>query len=117
MMLNVYSFYDSAAKAYTQPFFLHNDGLAIRAFQSNVNDESGNNNIANNPDQFTLYRIGQYDDVNGELIPTTPESLGNGVKYQDKIKVTDKHMNAIFDEIKEIKEALGLNIRVETEVN
>ena len=62
MKLNVYSIHDSAAKAFTQPFFMHNDGLAIRAFQGNVNSKEGNN-ISDHPDQFTLYKIGEFDDV------------------------------------------------------
>lgn len=111
MELNVYSFYDSAAKAYTQPFFLHNDGLAIRAFQNNINDTSGNNNIANNPDQFTLYKIGTFDDIDGNINAIVPESLGNGLKYVEKVKVTDKDLQAIYDQLATINNALGVNIK------
>lgn len=85
MKLNVYSIYDSAATAYTQPFFMHNDGLAVRAFQGNVNTTDSNINL--NPDQFTLFQIGTYDDNSGELISITPKSLGNGLQYKEK---TDK---------------------------
>jgi hypothetical protein len=82
MKLNVYSIYDSAAKAYTQPFFMHNDGLAIRAFQDNVN--APDNNIANHPDQFTLFCIGEYDDSSGELSKSTVRSLGTGLEYKNQ---------------------------------
>lgn len=81
MKLNIYSIYDSAAKAYATPFFMQNDGLAIRAFQSNVNSNE-ENNISKYPDQFTLFRVGEYDDENGLITSESPESLGNALTFK-----------------------------------
>lgn len=66
MKLNIYSVYDQAAKAYTAPFFLHNDGLAIRAFQDNVNAEQ-ENNISKHPEHFSLFKLGEFDDQKGVI--------------------------------------------------
>lgn len=82
MLLNIYSIFDSAAEAYTKPFYMHNDGLAIRAFQDNVNSED-QNNISNHPDQFTLFKIGTYDDKTGEITNLENKSLGNGLEYKN----------------------------------
>jgi hypothetical protein len=88
MILKIYSIYDSAANAYMQPFFMHNDGIAIRAFQDNVNSKE-ENNISQHPDQFTLFCIGEYDDSNGQITKAeTLKSLGNGLEYKN-IEETD----------------------------
>ena len=81
MKLKAYSIYDSAASAFNQPFFLHNDGMAIRSFQDNVNHEESHLN--KHPDQFTLYHVGEFDDQEGTMTPLTPKSLGNGLQYKN----------------------------------
>lgn len=102
MKLNVYSIYDSAAKAYATPFFMQNDGLAIRAFQSNVNSKE-DNNISKYPDQFTLFKIGEYNDENAEIDPITPTSLGNAVTFKTETKEDDlikkiDYLTKLFEE-------------------
>jgi hypothetical protein len=66
MKLNVYSIFDQAAEAFVTPFFMQNDGLAMRAFQDNVN-ANDENNISKHPEQFSLYKIGEYDDKVGVI--------------------------------------------------
>lgn len=80
MKLNVYSIFDSAAMAYTTPFFMPMDGMAIRAFQANVN-AGKENNISQFPDQFTLFHVGEFDDFTGMFLSSTPVSLGNGKQF------------------------------------
>ena len=65
MELNVYSIYDTAAKAFATPFFVPNDGLAIRAFSDNVN--SPESQINKHPEQFILYKIGTFSDHDAKL--------------------------------------------------
>jgi hypothetical protein len=103
MKLNVYSIFDSAAKAYTNPFFMHNDGLAIRAFSDNVNSEQ-ENNIAKHPDQFTLFRIGEFDDSTGEIKTDVVKSLGTGLQYQEKSGLDESQAALIIKLLKELKE-------------
>ena len=79
MKLKVYSVYDQAAKAFTQPFYLHNDGLAVRSFQDNVNHQDSQ--ISKHPDQFTLFLIGEFNDVDGTITCHEPKSLGTGLQY------------------------------------
>ena len=92
MKLNIYSIYDDTAKAYMQPFFLHNHGLAVRAFTDQVNSES-TNPLSNHPEQFTLYYVGEFDDQTGNLNLKEHQSLGKGISYKDQKQ-----------EIKEIQE-------------
>lgn len=68
MKLKVFTFYDSAAKAYTQPFQMQNEALAMRAFMDNVNSQN-ESNMTLHPDQFTLYQVAEFDDQTGTYEP------------------------------------------------
>jgi hypothetical protein len=103
MKLNVYSIFDSAAKAYTSPFFMHNDGLAIRAFQDNVNAEQ-ENNISKHPDQFTLFKIGEFDDATGELKTDVVKSLGTGLEYKNSPDISEDIAQLIIKKLDSILE-------------
>lgn len=86
MKLNVYVIYDSAAKTYSRPMVLQNDGIALRAFMNMVNKDDGTD-IYHHPDQFTMFRIGEYNDQTALISAESPKSLGNGIEYQEKIEV------------------------------
>ena len=102
MKLQMYSIFDQAAKAFAQPFFMHNDGLAIRAFQDNAN--SADSQIAKHPDQFTLYNIGTYDDQTGQVDTVDPKSLGIAQTY-----IQPEEQNTLMQElIQELKQQRAL---------
>ncbi len=112
MKLQAYSIHDQAAKAFINPFFMHNDGLAIRAFSDNVNSKD-DNNIAKHPDQFTLYHLGSFDDEKGALIENdSPRSLGNGITFllpdqqTSEIQEIKKSIDSLFDVIKHLNQDL-----------
>lgn len=101
MKVKVYSLFDSAAKAYTQPFFMQNDGLAIRAFQDNVNAKE-ENNVSKHPDQFTLFHIGDWDDTEGKIIQAeVVKSLGNGLEFKN-----NEETDSVMSELRIIKKLL-----------
>ena len=101
MKLNVYSIFDSAAKAYMSPFFMHNNGLAIRAFSDQVNSEK-ENQISKHPEQFTLFQIATYDDSTGKLEAVeTPKPLGKGNEYKEQ-QVEINQLKSLIDEFKEL---------------
>lgn len=83
MKLNVYTIFDAAAKAYTAPFFLPNDGLALRAFIDNVNSTE-ENNISKHPDQFTLFHVATWDDQQATMEQVEKRSLGNGLTFKNE---------------------------------
>jgi hypothetical protein len=75
MITNIYSVYDQASQSYAQPFFAQNDGVAVRVLQSAVNGAEPNN-ITLYPEQFSLWRLGEYNDKTGKIIPAEkPEFL------------------------------------------
>lgn len=80
MILHAYAIFDSAIGAYNSPFFMQTDGMAIRAFSDNVN--SPDSALSKHPDQFILYRLGDYDDQTGMFTQDqAPKSLGNGAQF------------------------------------
>lgn len=70
MFLNAYSVYDRKALQYYPPFFAATDGAASRMFSDLAND--GNTNVGRHPSDYVLYRIGQYNDQKGALMPESP---------------------------------------------
>lgn len=67
MIMNVYAVYDAKSGFYMRPFFMQADGVAVRAFQDEVNREAADNPLYNHSGDFSLYRVGQFDDSIGEL--------------------------------------------------
>lgn len=96
----MYSFFDSAAQAFTNPFFMHNDGLAIRAFGDNVNSDQ-ENNMSLHPEQFTLFKLAEWDDKNATLdVYDAPVSVAIGVELINDSK--PRYANTDLKKIEEI---------------
>lgn len=80
-MLNqgIYSIFDSKAEAYSQPFFAPNDAVARRIFENSVNkDETVQ--LFHHPEDFTLFRIGDWDAVAGSISGfDAPRAVARGV--------------------------------------
>jgi len=79
MLQKMYSVYDEKAQAFSPPFFLHADGMATRAFSDCVNAKAHHFN--KHPYDYTLFRIGEFDDTKGMVVGHAPKSLGNGVQF------------------------------------
>ena len=79
MKLNAYTIYDSkAACAPRPPFFLGADGEATRLFKDLC--MNADTDIGKHPEDYTLHRIGVYDNVTMELVKETPDCLYTGVQ-------------------------------------
>ena len=106
MELNVYSLFDAAASAFTQPFFMQNDGLAIRAFQDNVNATEPTN-VSEHPDQFTLYRIAKFDDKTGIIDKLEkPKSLGLGITFKQQTTIDTDQFDTLMQCISNINDQM-----------
>jgi len=73
MKLNIYSIFDSAAGAYTRPFFLQSDAQAIRTFTDIASD--ADHEIGKHPEDYALCRIGIFNDADAKLTPESVETL------------------------------------------
>lgn len=72
----LYSVYDKATCIYSNPFVCLRDAEAVRAFRQ-ILDEP-NTVYSKYPDDFALYRLGDFSDVTGVIITTTQEPICQG---------------------------------------
>lgn len=79
MKLSVYTVYDTKAEVFMSPFFMGTDNTAKRGFADAVNNPE--TPFGKHPSDYSLFKIGVWSDRDGEISPTTKESLGNGVEY------------------------------------
>jgi hypothetical protein len=82
MKLKIFSVYDCKVEAYLQPFFMRSKGEALRAFMSAVDDKQTQFN--KNPEDFTLFELGEFDDEKGKVNSINPTSLGTALEFKAK---------------------------------
>jgi len=91
MKMFVYNIYDEKLGAFLRPFFMPTMAAARRAVGSIVNGKE-DHIFKENPSDFTLFEIGEYDDNSG-LITSYPnkKSLGCLVEFRNPmvVKSTD----------------------------
>ena len=91
MKLNVYSVYDSKAEAFLPPFFLPMEGQALRIFQNTANNKD--HDFGRNPMDYTLFKLGEFDDDNGLLVPlTTPKNLGSAEEHKNAPQIPEPQL-------------------------
>lgn len=76
MMAEIYSIKDTKV-GYAQPFILHNDQEAKRAFKGLIREEESN--LHKWPQDYELWNIGQWDDELGVITTTGPKFLLSGM--------------------------------------
>lgn len=86
MKIKMFTVYDGKAFAYLPPFYLLREEMAQRAFGECVN--SKDHQFGRHPHDYTLFKIGVFDDETAVCVTFAPESLGNGVEHL-KPKNTD----------------------------
>lgn len=88
MQIQVFSIFDIKAQAYMQPFFMNSTGMATRAFAEPVNDPE--HLFCKNAEDFSLYRIGVFNDSNGTFESGTPEFICQALSLKKLVSLTPK---------------------------
>ncbi len=93
MQLKMFTIYDSKANAFLQPWFLTTEALAVRAFSDLANDQESN--VSRHADDYTLFKIGTFNDATAKVDWTTPVTLGCALQYKkpDDYNVTEHTIN------------------------
>lgn len=78
MKLFMFSIMDRASGVYDRPFVSRSDAEAVRSFTDIACDET--HPVGAHPDDFTLFRVGVWDDTTGNIDPQAPEKVINGVE-------------------------------------
>lgn len=69
-----YAVFDRKAEIYSQPFLEIKDGTAIRAIQDIVINNK-DHAFAKHPSDFSLHRLGSFDENSGEITGQKPTKL------------------------------------------
>lgn len=78
MKQNIYSIYDTAAAAYMRPFFCGSDNEAKRMFSDIATD--ADHVIGKHAEDYSLCRLGIFDDGNGDLNNEAVEVIITGLE-------------------------------------
>lgn len=79
----MYTICDTKAEIYYPPFYKNTHGEAERDFQKACNDPKST--IHDNPEDFDLFYVGEYDDSNGKITPVvTPQHIVKAVHFKNK---------------------------------
>ncbi len=89
MIFHIFAVHDSKAKAFLPPFLLPEVGMALRTFGDCVNDkrtpDGKRHQFAEHPEDYTLFKIGEFDNIAGMVKKVENESLGSGVQHLEEI--------------------------------
>lgn len=88
MKLNAYTIFDVASGTYMRPFFTGADGEAKRGFKDIASDAE--HAVGQHPEDYTLYRVGSWNDVTGKLEGEELEKLMTGLECQAEIRSPHK---------------------------
>jgi hypothetical protein len=75
MIVHVFCIRDRATDQYSNPMFLLSNGHAIRTFTDEVNRKSDDNLIYHHPDDYDLYRLGEFNTDSGMFDTGVPEMV------------------------------------------
>ena len=78
MKLNAYTIYDVASGIYMRPFFSQADGQAVRGFKDIATDAT--HEVGKHPEDYTLYRVGTFNDTTGKMDGEELEKLATGLE-------------------------------------
>ena len=96
MKLNVYSIFDSASGLYSRPFFTQSDADAIRSFSDIAIDAE--HPIGKHPADYTLFRVGLWDDTTSKLTDEDNSSLCNALERVAQSQTVKRENLELFDE-------------------
>lgn len=75
MIKEIYTIYDHKLKVFLTPMFAHNEEEAKRIILEIASDPK--TNLNKYPHDFSLMKIGEFDDYQGIVNPLQPENIGS----------------------------------------
>lgn len=79
-----YSVFDKGIMAYTRPFMMQADGQALRSFIDEASKPDSE--IGKHPEDYSLFRIGTFDETAGEVSGHEPVCIGRAHELVRKEK-------------------------------
>jgi len=78
--MRIYTVYDTKAEQYGNPVFCRTDAEARRQFATVAEDPT--NEIGKHPEDFILYRIGTWDNENGNIKPEQGTCICKAIEFK-----------------------------------
>lgn len=101
MKLNAYTIFDVASGTYMRPFFAPADGQAVRGFKDIATDRT--HEVGKHPEDYTLYRVGAFNDTTGKLEGEELEKLMTGLECVHASREVSKEQLDAFDKSDEVQ--------------
>lgn len=77
--MKFYSVLDVKVESYSAPFAAANDAQAFRSFEQAIQDPQ--TTLSKYPEDFTLWRIGEFAEETGRLIPENPVQIARALDF------------------------------------
>ena len=87
MIKKVFTVFDEKSEAYLQPFFMDTIGQATRAITDCCNDP--NHAFNRHTSDYTLFLLGEFDDLTGQFITDQKKSLGCLIEFKTQTEIFD----------------------------
>ncbi len=84
MKVQCYAIFDTCAGIYEKPFFSTADDLVKREFQDVAMTDD--HPISRHPEHYSLWRLGMFDNINGDLSDEANECLWTAVEAISQIQ-------------------------------
>ena len=108
MISHVYAVFDRASGVYDRPFPALTDQAAIRSFGDVVMDTS--HPIGKHPGDFTLMRVGSWNDNTGKLEGSVPEKIINGLEFSvEDINGNGEIVRKLGEDLNQLSSDGGMN--------
>jgi len=78
MKTQIYAIFDTASGVYQRPMFARTDGEIMREFQNICMDRK--HPCGQHPEDYSLFRLANFDDINGEVNNEANECLATGIE-------------------------------------
>jgi len=101
MVHKIFTIFDSKAKAYLTPFFLHEVGMATRVFADCINDRT--HMFGKHPEDYTLFQIGSWWDDKAKFETTIPIALATGIELVIESPQEQLFTDPPVGDLKEVK--------------
>ena len=77
MKVNLFAVYDTASEVYDGPHPAATDGVALRNFRNVARNPDST--VGKNPEYFSIWRVGEWNDATGEVTSVVKECLGHAI--------------------------------------
>lgn len=96
MKMNIYSIFDTAAGIYQRPFTGNTDGEVTRSFGDICTDAE--HPIGQHPEDYTLFRLGTFNDGTGEIMPIPPMKVATALELISLSRRVNRDQIELLDE-------------------